>query len=115
MAFSCEFSSITATTAIFTANFSGGQASYGGWRMVKLSISNSQGSALDERETVLISNEKGGGSSSFSALIQGLKPETEYGYTAEIGYGPSNMDDGKITWLGSLDEGGARQYSTHRS
>lgn len=115
MAFTCSFSSITATTAIFEASFTGGQASYEWWRMVNLTIADPN-VASDDNTTLIISTEKGGGSSYFTALIRNLKPDTEYGFYAEVGYGPSNTDDSKITWLGTLDDGStAIKYSASGS
>lgn len=115
MAFSGSFSNITDTTAIFTASFTGGDANYDKWRMVKLIVSDPNAASYNN-ETVIISAEKGGGSSSFTSLIQNLSPETEYSWKAEVGYGPSPTDSSKIVWLGELDEAGSTiKYSASGS
>lgn len=106
MAFSCEFTNITDTTAIFEANFTGGDASYTKWRMVKLTISDPKATTIFN-ESIIISDTQGTGSSHFTSLIQGLKAETEYSYKAELGYGSDTTDSSKITWLGYLDEEGS--------
>lgn len=104
----------TANSAIFTAEFTGGDASYTKWRMVKLKIFES-GSSINFIDEVIISSEQGGGSSNFRFLVSGLKPDTEYGFNAELGYGPTNSDNSKITWLGSLDENNYTAYGSFKT
>ena len=93
MAFSAEFDNITETTADFTATFTGGQASFGYYRYVLLTI--------DGREIEIRSNGQGGASSYFSYHVRNLEPDTRYSWEAQLGY----QDGSSIVWLDLYDSG----------
>lgn len=92
--FSAGFSSVTQTTAVFQATFSGGDAGYGGWRYVELVITGD--------DTYLITSQKaGGGTSTFYKKITGLSPSSSYRWTATLGYESGSG----IQWLTLTDSG----------
>ena len=108
MAFTAQFSDVGMTSAHFTAGFTGGDDSYAGWRMVKLTLSTADATKSSTEYTIIsvakaISGQ--GSESTFSQYLYDLDKDTRYSWTAELGYGPSNTDASKITWIGNLDEG----------
>lgn len=101
MAFTVSCTATGDTTARFSARFSGGQASFSGYRYVRLYID-----GVDTYE--IRSSSKGGASSRFSKTIRGLEPDTEYFWAARLGY--ENGSD--ITWLDITDDG---YFTTEKS
>jgi len=77
--FSCSFSSITDTTAKFTAEFEGGDSSYTRARYIDLVIE-------DVGSWRITSSNTGGSDSSFSKTISGLDPDTTYYWDATMLY-----------------------------
>lgn len=96
MAFSAGFDNITETTADFWADFTGGDASFTRYRLVKLTL---DGDIY--KGEVITSNKAGGSSSSFDQTITGLTPGTRYDWEAQLGYEDSAGD----TWLSLYDSG----------
>lgn len=99
--FSASFSQITSTRAKMTAEFSGGDSNFEGYRYVLLEFDN--GDSYQIRST-----ESGGGSSSFSRTISGLTPGTTYIWEATLGYQNAS---GGITWLSLSDNGSFKTKS----
>lgn len=93
MAFSAGFRNIGETDADFYADFTGGDASFSGYRYVRLDVA---GDTYQIR-----SNRAGGASSSFDETITGLEPGTRYSWEAQLGYN----DGTGMTWLDIYDSG----------
>ena len=93
MAFSAGFDRITENSADFYADFTGGDASFSGYRYVRLDVA---GDTYQIR-----SNRAGGSSSSFDETITGLEPGTRYSWEAQLGYN----DGTGMTWLDIYDSG----------
>ena len=100
MAFSASFTSITSSSAVFSAEFTGGDSGYTRYRYVLLEI--------DGTEYQITSAELGGATSTFSKTITGLSANTNYSWTATLGYIANNV----IAWTSNTDSGSFRTSAT---
>ena len=77
--FSVSINALDSTTAMLDGNFSGGDPNYIGYRFISLNID-------DRILTINSSSNAGGANCSFSYIITGLSPNTEYDWDATLGY-----------------------------
>lgn len=82
MAFSAWFSDIGPDSAVFEAEFTGGDANYANYRYVMLEYS----CEYWNRRVMVVSQQAGGSNSSFSETITSLEPHTIYEWTATLGW-----------------------------
>jgi hypothetical protein len=90
---------ITSTSAELWFEFTGGDASYGNYRPLRLTIS---GTNYNNR--VFDSENKGGGDSWWEIPVSGLAPDTKYTVKAQLGFYTGSTP----TWLSLYAEGSFR-------
>ena len=91
MAFRCGVDNITDDSAVFWAEFTGGDASYSNYRYCLLQLSDS----YETVEYEIRSDERGGADSYFEERLRNLIPDMHYQCDAQLGY----VNNGRIEYL----------------